>query len=223
MLLVLLLAGLAGQIRPLPDLPLVEARAAMPGHTLALVMSGDGNWAASVKDLTRVLNEAGISVVGIKARTYLTSAPRTPESVTRDVVRILEAYDRPWQVDTVLMIGYSRGADILPFVVNRLPPEWTGRLGLLALVSGSVNASFEFHVTDLLANRRRPTDLDLAAEVDRIKTSRVLCLYGSDDENAVCPVLRSGRARVLERPGGHHLDKDFEAIGGAILAEWRAH
>ena len=222
-MLALVLAGLVWQAPLLPDLPLVEARAAIPGHTMALVMSGDGNWAESVKEITRALNRDGISVIGLKARAYLTSGPtRTPESLTRDVLSILEAYGRAWQADTVLMIGYSRGANLLPFVLNRLPPAWTAKVGMLALISGGRNASFEFHLTDLVSNRARPTDLALAPEVERITGVRVLCVYGSDDENAVCPALRSGAARILARPGGHHMDKDFEALGEAIVAEWRA-
>jgi type IV secretory pathway VirJ component len=219
----LVLAGLLGQSPLLPDLPLVEARAVAPGHTIALVLSGDGNWAESVKEITRALNRAGVSVIGLKSRAYLTSGPtHTPETVTRDVLSILEAYGRAWQADTVLMIGYSRGANLLPFVLNRLPPAWMAKVGLLALISGGRNASFEFHLADLVSSKARPTDLALAPEVDRITGVRVLCVYGSDDENAVCPALRPGTARILVRPGGHHMDKDFEALGAAIVAEWRA-
>jgi type IV secretory pathway VirJ component len=218
----LVLAGLVGQSPSLPDLPLVEARAAVPGHTIALVMSGDGNWAESVKEITRALNRAGISVVGLKSRTYLTSGPvRTPESLTRDALRILEAYGQAWQADTVLLVGYSRGANLLPFVVNRLPSAWVAKVGMLALISAGRNASFEFHLADLVSSTARTTDLELAPEVDRIARVRVLCVYGSHDENAVCPALQSGRAQVLVRPGGHHMDKDFEALGAAIVAEWR--
>jgi len=220
--MLMLLALLTSQGPLLADLPLVEARATSPGRTIALVMSGDGDRAVSVKDLTRSLNQAGVCVVGLKSRSYLTSGRRTPENVTADVVRILEAYHTAWQADTVLMIGYSRGADILPFVVNRLPGAWRDRVALLALISGSARASFEFHFTDLITYTERPTDRELAPEVDRMAGPKVLCLFGTGDEHAVCPLLRAGKAQVVSRPGGHHLDKDFEALAALILAAWRA-
>lgn len=188
---------------------------------MAIVMSGDGNWAESVQAITRTLNAAGIPVVGIKSRAYLTSGSRTPESATRDVERILETYLAGWKVDSVLLIGYSRGANILPFVVNRLQAGLRARVGLLALISPSVRASFEFHFSDLFSSKVRPTDLDLGSEVARISGVRVLCMSGADDEVALCPKVDPGRVTVIIKPGGHHLDKDFSTIGTEILDAWR--
>jgi type IV secretory pathway VirJ component len=214
-----LLAGAQG--RGLTDLPLVEAKVNSPGRTMAIVMSGDGNWAGSVQAIAKALNGAGISVVGIKSREYLSSGTRTPENVTRDMERILGFYLQAWQADTVLLIGYSRGADILPFVVNRLPPGFRARVGMLALVSPGLAASFEFHFADLFSNKPRPTDIPLAPEVARITDLKVRCMCGADDESALCPRVDPARAIVIVKPGGHHLDKDFDAVGAEILAVWQ--
>jgi len=45
------------------------------------------------------------------------------EATARDLARVIEHYTRTWNKPRVLLIGYSQGADVLPFLVNRLPEE----------------------------------------------------------------------------------------------------
>lgn len=43
---------------------------------------------------------------------------RTPHSTAADVDRIVQHYLAAWEKKEVVLIGYSQGADVLPFVVN---------------------------------------------------------------------------------------------------------
>lgn len=202
--------------------PVVEARAASPSHVLAVVLSGDGDWADLVKTLARGLNEHGISVVGLKSRSYLKGAKRTPESSARDLAAILDDYLASWNADSVMVVGYSRGADIGPFMVARLPERLRSKVYLVALLSPSKMASFEFHLMDLFSNKSRGTDLPIRPEVDRLTGIRLLCVYGTEEvEDSLCPALGPGQATVVAKSGGHHLDKNYVALGELLVAEWR--
>ena len=53
----------------------------------------------------------------------------------QDVDRILRHYLAAWDKRNVVLIGNSQGADVLPFVVNRLPPHMRARVCLTALLS----------------------------------------------------------------------------------------
>lgn len=188
------------------NLPVEEARASTPGRTLAVLYSGDGNWAGFVKGLTRELNERGFSVVGVKSRSYLVAEPRkTPELVARDLERLLRTYLAAWHSDSVLLIGYSRGADLAPFMVTRLSDELRRRISFLVLLSPSTNASFEFHLTDLLSDRPRATDLPLLPELRMLRGSRILCVYGRSDRSALCPLADSGLVRPVALDQGHKM------------------
>jgi type IV secretory pathway VirJ component len=200
-----------------PDLPLVEARAAGAGGTIAVLLSGDGNWAAFAKGLTRELNAAGISVVGLKSRSYLNASPRkTPDIASRDLERLLLAYVPAWKADSVVLIGYSRGADIAPFMITRLPREWRGRIPLLVLLSPSRFASFEFHLIDLVSDKRRPTDIPLLPVVKGLQGLPMLCVYGSDDPGALCPLAPPELMKIVALRQGHRME-DPEGVSALIL------
>jgi len=192
------------------------------GHDsrLAVIWSGDGDWAGFVRGLTREFNAAGVPVVGLKSRSWLTQRPaKNPDLAGQDLARIVRTYLTAWGADSILLVGYSRGADLLPFAVARLPADLRNRVGLLALVSPAVNANFNFHLVDLISDKHRPDDLELAPEVRRLAGVPILCVYGTLDKSALCPQLEAGIAQTVARESGHHME-DPEGLGRLILARW---
>jgi type IV secretory pathway VirJ component len=188
------------------DLPLIEVPVAAPGHVLAVLMTGDGGWAAGDRGLAGALAARGVPVVGLSSPRYLARA-RTPDESARDLARVLEYYLSAWRRDTVVVIGYSRGADVVPFMVSRLPTALRRRVALVVLLGPSRWAGFQFHPTDLVADVRRPGDLEVAPEVERLRGTLMLCIYGRRDRDAICPGLDPAVARPVLRAGGH-------AVGG---------
>jgi type IV secretory pathway VirJ component len=209
-------AAAPAQSADVGTLPLVEARAAAPGHTLAFVISGDGDWAATDRTLAAGLNARRISVVGLKARSYL-SRPKTPEQASLDAARVIRHYMAAWGADSVVVIGFSRGADLAPFMVRRLPPELRARVSLLALLSPSTTVGFEFHWSDLVMDTSRPGDLPVLPEVAGLQGVKVMCVYGAADTHSLCPALPPGQGVLMA--GGHHLGGDTARIAGIIAAE----
>ncbi len=109
---------------PLADLPIVEMRATGDRDLLAVLLSGDGGWAGLDRELADELAAKGVSVVGLDSLRYFWRA-RTPEGLAADLERIVRYYAGAWQKSRVLLIGYSQGADVLPFAVSRLPERDT--------------------------------------------------------------------------------------------------
>jgi type IV secretory pathway VirJ component len=187
------------------DLPLVElARPSHPGHRMALVMSGDGNWAHFIRELSDTLADRGIPVVGLESRAWM-KHPRTPDELATDMERVLRYYLNAWSMDDFIIVGYSRGADFAPFLANRLPADLRAKLRGVALFSPTLAASFEFHLEDLVRFVARKTDLPTEPELAKLKEVPVLCVYGNDDKETLCPSLPPGRAEVVERADGHRL------------------
>ena len=107
----------------------------------------------------------------------------------------------------VLLIGYSQGADVLPFAVNRLPEATRAHVALIAIMGMSEHALFEFHVSSWISddNSGPPT----LPEVNRITGMPVLCIYGEDEQDSLCPKLDPHRFKVVKVKGGHHFDGDY--------------
>ncbi len=199
-------------------LPLVEVPAkGQGGKTLAVILSGDGGWASIDKDVAGALAAKGIPVVGWNSLQYFWSA-KTPEVASKDLERILRHYLAAWNKEEVLLVGYSFGADVLPFFTNRLPADLIGKIRLLALLGPGKTADFEFHVTDWLGGGSKGQPV--LPEVRKLAGHPpVLCLYGSQESDSLCPQITAplGKAQVL--PGAHHFGGDYDALAALILKE----
>jgi type IV secretory pathway VirJ component len=215
---------LAAQSSPAPpasdsvgDLPL-SVVPAPEGPLLAVLLTGDGGWAAGDKSLAKAFAARNVAVVGLSSPRYL-SQRRTPDEAAAALARIMRRFLRTWNRERVLVVGYSRGADIGPFMVSRLPPDLRSRIDLLVLLGPEEQASFKFGVLDLIRAPHAGDELPVAPEVARLHGVPVLCIYGQSDRNAICPALeRAGLARVLVRDGGHVVHGDEgPALVRAIL------
>jgi type IV secretory pathway VirJ component len=221
----LLAERLAAQTHPAPsaldsvgDLPL-SVVPAPDGPLLAVLLTGDGGWAAGDKSLAQAFAASNVAVVGLSSPRYLFER-RTPDEAAAALARIMRHFMRTWNRERVIVVGYSRGADIGPFMVSRLPPDLRGRIDLLVLLGPEEQASFKFGVLDLIRTPHDANELRVASEVARLHGLPVLCIYGRTDRNAICPALeRAGLARTLVRNGGHVVHGDEgPALVQAILA-----
>ena len=202
----------------LGNLPVVEvpARAdAPPTDLLAIILSGDGGWAGLDKEVAQALAEHGIPVAGLDSLRYFWSA-RTPQGLAGDLDRMIRYYIDHFGKQRVLLIGYSQGADVLPFAVNRLAPATRARIALSVLMGMTEHAVFEFHVSNWLSNDNSgPATLP---EVNRIAGIPVLCIYGDGDNESLCPNLDAAKVRIVKLPGGHHFNGDYAGLAREILA-----
>jgi type IV secretory pathway VirJ component len=200
------------------DLPLVELPATGGTGELAVIVSGDGGWASLDRDIGMALAGKGIPVVGLNSLQYFWRA-RTPDEAGRDLTRILRHYVETWRASQILLVGYSLGAEVLPFMVSRLPPDLRSRVRLVALLGPGRTATFEFHVSEWLGGKGGgpPT----APEIARLAGLRVLCLYGADETDSACPMIRQGLAQVERLPGGHHFGGSYASIADRILTALR--
>lgn len=199
----------------LADLPLVEVNPREPPTRLAIFYSGDGGWAKLVNSVSVELADAGVRVVGVNSLRYFWSA-RRQEEATGDLARILRTYvPENATPDAVMLIGYSRGADVLPFLVNDLPEELRRRVGSLVLIAPGHDTTFEVHVVDWLS--RGSPGLPVIPQIERLD-ARVLCLYGDEDDDTVCPELPRDRIMSIRIGKGHHLGGAYEEIAKQILA-----
>jgi type IV secretory pathway VirJ component len=202
----------------LAGLPIVEVPARQPGAMLAILISGDGGWAGIDKAVAASLAEQGISVVGVDSLRYFWKE-RTPQSAATDVDRIARHYMAAWDRKDVVLIGYSQGADVLPFVVNRLPAQMRGRVRLAAMLALGERAVFEFHLSNWLSGS--DDGLPIAPELQRMSDVRALCVYSDDGDESSCPDAASGTLRAVGLPGGHHFGGDYGRVAALILEQLR--
>ncbi len=202
----------------LPDLPLVEipARVANPQYPdlFAVLISGDGGWAGIDEELANRLAAQGIPVVGMDSLRYFWSE-REPAGLAADLDRLVAHYVDAWDRPRVLLLGYSQGADVLPFALNRLADTTRSHLALAGAIALSQHAAFEFHVGAWAGGTG---DFETLPEVKKLADrTDLLIICGDGDDAAICPLLDSHHYRLVHLPGSHHFNGDYALLARTLL------
>jgi type IV secretory pathway VirJ component len=135
---------------------------------------------------------------------------------------VIDTYAARWGASKVALVGYSFGAGVLPFAYDRLPPEAKQRVVLLSLLGFGSAADFEISMMGWLGAPPTENALPTKPALAPIDPSMIQCFYGRDDGDSLCPVLaKTDKAEVIETPGGHHFDGDYEALAEDILRGFR--
>lgn len=180
----------------------------------AIVMTGDGGWASLDRQVAANLAAAGVPVVGWSSLDYYWKA-RTPDGAAVDLARIISHYTAAWHKSRVRIVGYSFGADVASFLVNRLPDALKSQVASVVLLAPSPTATFEFHMTDWIRGRadaRYPT----AREIAQVRAP-VTCVAPRDEPESVCHGIKSASLHTVTLGGGHHFGADYTGLTALIL------
>jgi type IV secretory pathway VirJ component len=204
----------AGDVR---DLPIIELRAKGPSETLAIVLSGDGGWADIDRQIGQTLAERGVDVIGFDDRAYLRAGKRDANSTAADVQRVAAHYMSLWNDQRLVIVGYSRGAAFAPFVATRLSPDLRRRLALVAMLGLPEHAGFKYRFSDLWATHSNPSDPPILPELERLRGTNMLCVYGRKEDESLCREVDPTLVYPVARDGGHHFDGDYRSLTELIL------
>jgi type IV secretory pathway VirJ component len=213
--------GIVKQVQPdasVSGVPLTEvpATGGPDRPQFAVMLSGDGGWALLDRAVTAELAKKGLPAIGWDSLSYFWKA-RQPDEVALDLERILRHYLEIWKKDRIVLLGYSFGADVLPAVTSRLPQELRDRIDLVAFLGLSNYASFEFNLTDWVSDKPSEGDQPVRPELEKLSGLKRLCIYGAEEEGALCPNLTSLGVIAEKMPGDHHFEEDYQGVAQRII------
>ena len=183
---------------------------------MAFVISGDGGWTSFDQSVGEALSEKGIPVVGLDAQKYFWNA-RTPEEATAEISKAVEHYMQQWRKTSFILVGYSFGASVIPFVANRLSVSLKDHLRGVYSLSPDEKADFEIHITDMLSLGNSEDKYDVIEEVKKIKIIHPVCLFGEEEDADQRNNFSEAGIKTIVLPGTHHYNNDFIAIAESIL------
>lgn len=203
-------AAVAGDAPSIVELP-VEPR----HDAMAIMLSGDGGWRDLDKTVAGLLQGQGIPTVGLDSLRWFWTH-RTPEETGKELARLIDVYTERWDVEHVILAGYSFGAAVLPAAFQAMPPEAQARVSEIALLAPAVTADWEITVSGWLGSASSdatPVGPALAA----LPQDRLLCIHGAEETDSACPGLADSGATVIETRGGHHFDGDYPALAQHVV------
>jgi type IV secretory pathway VirJ component len=202
---------------PLKDLPVKAFPVdSSTSDFMVLVISGDGGWNVWEESLRKEFNKRKIPVAGLDALKYFWKE-KTPEQTTSDLSIILDYYLTVWKKQSVILIGYSFGANIVPFVLTRLKDPFKEKVVKAVLISPDPEADFEIHIIDMLNMDMAEYKYNVINELNKLKNTKILCLFGATEDDERISLFGSSPVRVVELPGNHHFRFNFPPIVDKIL------
>jgi type IV secretory pathway VirJ component len=196
-------------------LPLIELPAEPRTRAMAVFLSGDGGWRDIDKTIGENLQTMGVSVVGWDSLRYFWRK-KSPDETAADLAAVIRTYGAKWRADKVALIGFSFGADVLPFVYNRLPPPLRERVAMITLLSSSRAADWEIRIVGWLGAAPSSEATPIEPAIRQISGKKIQCFYGDQDTNSNCAALASSGAEVFEKHGLHHFDGNYGLIAHEI-------
>lgn len=164
---------------------------------------------------SRGLTEHHVPVLGVSSpavfRTRRTRAE--VDAFVADVVR--NAVARTGRRRVVVM-GQSYGADIVQTGLAHLPADLRAHVAAIVLILPG----------DAVFFRADPTGWAYDGTPDSVgkDTGNTLtwapltCIYGQEEDDSLCPLLRVPGARIVAMPGGHNIHHDSDGLLRHVLA-----
>jgi type IV secretory pathway VirJ component len=203
----------------LAGLPLVELgpTSKKVSDTFAVMLSGDGGWRRIDDKITDKLRGEGVPVVGFLTPDYFHERRGAEESACA-LERVIRAYKLRFHREKVVLIGYSRGADILPFMASRLPADLRASVELIALLGLEPTIDFRYHPSWIPFYHPKERQYPVAPEVEKLRDLKVLCIYGEQEKDSLCRTLDPAHVTIVREHGFHHFAGNYKGIAETILS-----
>jgi type IV secretory pathway VirJ component len=198
---------------PLTAFPTATQDADKP---LIVYVSGDGGLNSFSKQFCQALNSKGYPVVLFNSLKYFWSK-KTAQQTSADVQRTLLYYKNVWKKNKVVVIGYSFGGDVLPFVYTRWPKDVQSFVRNLVMVSPSNTTDFEVHVNQMFG-KKQTDGVSVIDEINKITDKPLLFIQAErEPERVETEKLKVRNQKLVILKGGHHYDNNGGEVANVIV------
>lgn len=198
------------------DLPLIIIPSASKNTLpMAFVISGDGGWTSFDQTFSEQLAEKGMPVVGLDAQKYFWNA-KTPEECSSAIAKAVGHYMQQWDKKSFVLVGYSFGACVAPFIANRFPASLKENVKGVYCLSPDKTADFEIHLADMLSFNTTGK-YKVLDEIKKIKELNPVCVFGEEEDSSLRNLFSESGIKTVILPGNHHYNNDYLALTEIIL------
>ena len=197
------------------SLPLSVNSSSDTSKPLLFYICGDGGLNKFSTAFMQTLNKEGYAVIGLDAKDYFWHKKK-PEEAATAIEAAIAQYNKQWKRKNVVLIGYSFGADVAPFMFTHFSAALSGTISHLVLLSPSSKTDFEIHVLQMLGWGNNSGE-SVPDEINKI-TKPVTIIVGDDEDGFPFNQLTIKNKQVIKMPGGHHYDGDVSSLCKKITA-----
>ncbi len=198
--------------------PSIRLNSSDTSKPILFYISGDGGWNPFSLSLMQQFNKEGFAVIGLNAKEYFWTR-KMPEQAAREVGAMLQQYLKAWHRKSIIMAGYSFGADVAPFIQARLNAGVSGAVTHTLLLSPSGKTDFEVHYLEMMGwdlNKGWP----VITEINKL-LSTVVLVFGSQENTSLVKSVTLKKVQTILLPGGHHYEENTQLVADKIIAALR--
>jgi type IV secretory pathway VirJ component len=185
---------------------------------LIFYISGDGGFNKFSTSFMQTLNKQGYAVIGLNAKDYFWNK-KTPQEAANAIESAINESNKQWKKKNIVLIGYSFGANVTPFILTHFSLAFAGKINHLILLSPSSKTDFEIHVLQMF-DWGKDSGESVPAEINKI-SKPVTIITGDDETEFPFSLLTIKNKQVIKMPGGHHYDGDVNALCNKINSQIR--
>jgi type IV secretory pathway VirJ component len=211
LLLILFMSVISGQTT---QLPLREWNSGMR-NPLVFYISGDGGYTNFSETLCGLINKRGYDVTSLNSKSYFWDK-KTPKQTTKDIVAYLNSQFAKRKNQQFILTGYSFGAEIVPFVVNRLSDSMKKKLVTVVLLSPSASTDFEIHIWNMFGAKTKGS-MDVVAEINKMGSQKTTTIFGIKDDNFPISDVKLKNYSNEQLPGGHHFGGNINEVAKTMM------
>src|SRR4051794_25304150 len=216
-ILVIMAFGVIAKGQDISSLPVVQyaAKPFNPQKAFVLYLSGDGGENSFSKSLLQQVNIKGYPAVLFNSQKYFWSK-KTPGQTAADVEKVIRYYQGRWKLKNVIIIGYSFGADVTPFVATRLSRDIYSSVKNIVLMSPSEATDFEVHVAQLFGSGKS-TGSSVTTEINKLQPKPLLIIQGLQESEKIESTSLKVSYKLVGLKGGHKYSSDTSEVANTIF------
>lgn len=206
----------AGKFSPVNDLPLQLSGSKGNHEVLMIYLTGDGGWNSFNQQLVKEFEKLGYGVVTLNTRKYFWNE-KSPEVFASDIEQLSGYFMKEWEKSSLIIVGYSFGADVASFLSSRISAELHKKIKKIVLLSPSGSTDFVIRVSDLIGESENVNrKFKVRPEIEKTDLP-LICIFGTEETMTLKTSLeKKGNLNIYEVPGDHRYNNDLVLLSKMI-------
>jgi type IV secretory pathway VirJ component len=165
-------------------------------------ITGDGGAVRFDLKMFKEYHSHGYSYIGLNSLKYF-STKKSPDKVASDMIPVIKSYSNLWDKKTLVLVGFSFGSEIIPFLSERLPDDLKMRLKLIVLLTPAKTSDFHIRMRDMIGLDKKNERYNVVEETSKIKSPQMLVVFGSKEKPGLIESKEHPNLKVTTVKGGH--------------------
>ncbi len=191
--------------------PVIIKRGDNPALPAIIYFTGDGGWNDFSQQIAENIHQKGYTIFSIDSKKYFWEK-KTPQEVASLMMGLIQTYPNDFGQRKLVLMGYSFGASILPFVIDKLPQTEQAFIETVFCLSPSVYADFEVKFATMLNIGAADKNYPVIEEMKRLRQQSFYIYFGKDEDKQDIRSFKDSGLRLTLFPGSHRYNNDAAAV-----------